>query len=142
MVDACDVLQGTERRYLPAQPQQLVDVFLPEAPQELAVFLRHAAVRQFFFRAEGKIQPRVKGEGLPLQIEQLPEELEEAQSAVPLGGGVGPVVLGKQQGGGDLIGVGKPALRGLGRRGVQQRAEDRQRLGAGEALLQRQQGSK
>ena len=142
MVDACDVLQGAEGRHLPAQPQKLVDVFLPEPPQKLAVFLRHAAVRQLLLRAEGKIQPRVKGEGLPLQIEQLPEELEEAQSAVPLGGGVGPVVLGKQQGGGDLIGVGKPALRGLGRRGVQQRAEDRQRLGAGEAFLQRQQGSK
>ena len=62
MVDACDVLQGAEGCYFPAQPQQLVDVFLPEPPQELAVFLGHAAVHQLFLRAEGKIQPGVKGE--------------------------------------------------------------------------------
>ena len=125
MVDARDVLQSAEGRYLPAQPQQLIDVLLPKPPQELPVFLRHAAVRQFFLHAEGKVQPGVKGKGLPLQIKQLPEELEEAQGTVPLGGGVGPVILGIQQGGGHLIGKGQPAFRGLRRHGVQQRVEDR-----------------
>ena len=69
MVDAGDVLQCPEGRHLPAQPQQLIDVFPLKAAQELPVLVGHAAVGQLLLRAESKVQPGVEGENSPFLVE-------------------------------------------------------------------------
>ena len=140
MVDPRDMLQGAEGRHLPAQAQQLVDVLLPEALQKEAVFVGNIAAGQLLFRAEGKVQPGVKGQNGPLSVKQGAQELQKAQCAVLLGGRMAPVIHRVEDGGSRLIGIGQPALPGLGRDGVQQGAEGRQRLGAGKAVLNGQKG--
>ena len=135
MVDTGDMVQGLEGRHLPAQPQQLVDVFLPEPPEKAAVLLRHAAVGELLLRAQLKVQPEIKGQTDPLQIKEHLEELEKAQGPIPLGGGVSGVRRRVQQRPGGLIGAGQPALRRLRRYPVQQGAEGVQSGGAGDTAL-------
>ena len=91
VVDTGNVMQSFKGGYLHAQPQQLIDILAPEAGEELAVLLRHAAVQQLLLRAEGKIHPRIKGQGLPLSVQQHLQKLQVTQGTVPLGGGVAMV---------------------------------------------------
>ena len=132
IVDAGDVLQGAEGCDLPAQAEHLIDVFLPEPVAEAAVLLRHTAVGEFLLRAEFKVQPEVKGQAGPLRVKQDLEQLQKAQRSIPLGGGMSGVRRRIQQRPGHLVGVGQPSLSGIRRHLVQQGAEGRQGVGAGD----------
>ena len=121
-----------ERRYLPAQAQHFIDVLLLPAVQELAVGLRHSAGGEFFPGAEGKVQPGVKGKGLPLCRKDRLQKLQKAKGTVPLGGGVGAVCFRIEHAPGHLVGVRQPALSRLQGDGVQQGTEGIQGPGTGD----------
>ncbi len=140
MVDPGDVLAGAEGGHLPAQAEELVDILLPPAAEELAVVRRHGTGFQFLFRAEGEVQPEVKGQGLPLRVEEGPQELKEAQGPVPLGGGLVRVRLGIEKGDRRPVGAKGPALPRLRGQAVQDGAEGLQGLFTGNPLLDGRQG--
>ena len=139
-MDPGDVLAGVEGRDLPAQAEELVDVLLPPAAEEEAVFLRQVAGPLFLLRAEGEVQPEVEGQGLPFRVQEDLEELEEAQGPVPLGGGAGGVRLGIEEGNRRMVGAEGPALLRLRGEALQDGAEGLQDLDAGEPLPDGQQG--
>ena len=140
VVDPGDVRAGPEGRDLPAQAEELVDILLPPAAEELAVVLRYGTGPQLLLRAEGEVQPEVEGQGLPLRVEEGPQELEEAQGPVPLPGGAGGGRLGVEKGDSRLVGAEGPALRGLRGKALQNRPEGVQRAAADDSLLNGQQG--
>ena len=133
VVDSGDVVQSLIGSYLHTQPQQFVDVLSPETAEKLVVLLRHTAVRELLFRAEGKIQPGVEGQGPLFGVQQHLEELQVAQRPIPLGRGVAMIRRREKQGQCHLIRIAEPPLRRLWGQVAQQGPKGLQRRGTGKA---------
>ena len=110
MVHTGDMVQRAERRCLPAQTQQLIEILLPPELQKKTVLLCNGTVGHLLLRAKGKVQPGVEGERLPFPVKEQLKTLQNAQGSVPLGSCVPAVRLGIGQGDRRAVGILQPTL--------------------------------
>ena len=94
MVHTGDMVQRAERRCLPAQTQQLIEILLPpELQKDGTPLQRHCRTPPPSVQ-KAKVQPGVEGERLPFPVKEQLKTLQNAQGSVPLGSCVPAVQLG------------------------------------------------
>ena len=109
MVDPCDVLQRPVGGHLLPQAHQLVEILRLPAIQKAAVILGEVAAGELLFRAEGEIQPRIKGQAALLPQQDL-QHLQEAQAAPQDGQRLRFRSLREEDAHSTLVGPAEPAL--------------------------------